>query len=359
VTSRRAAVGLVPRMAVLLALLSLGSHGGCDWFDGPLEANLTPSTRMVSCPGEVAAGDDVTLEWEGTDVDGSVVEYRWSFDDSTGTGGTAVTLEDVAEGEHVFEVSAVDDDGDEDPSPAVCEFTASDPGGLVGRVVLAEFLTTLPCGNCPNAEAALDMVVDEYGADSLVVIAYHDHQGPDPIWTEEIVDRILWYTEASGDDGATYGQYPAVIFDGDLDRTVTGAATVEGAASDYRLEIDNRKTYGSPVTVSIEGSLSAGRGDVTVRVIVRDPLTAGTYVLRTVVTEDDILAFSHDFGFSARDILDDEPLTVAVVGDSAVVQRSFAVDASWEVDNLDVVAFVQNDDTKEVLQAAHLGAGGQ
>ncbi|MBD3347781.1 MAG: hypothetical protein GF400_01135 [Candidatus Eisenbacteria bacterium] len=346
----------IARVGVLLALLSIGSSGGCDWFADPMEANVLPSTSMTACPQDVTAGDDVLLEWRGSDIDGSVVEYRWSYDErSSGTtSDTTLTFEDVELGEHRFEVAAVDDDGDEDPTPAVCEFTATEGSGLVGRVVLAEFMTTLPCANCPNAEDALDMMIEEYGADSLCIVAYHDHQGPDPLWTEEILDRMHWYTDVPGDP-LEFGAWPAVIFDGDTDRPVVGAQTVSGVATDYRLEIDYRKSFGSPLTLAVSGEIEAGSGNVSVSVRVRDTLGAGTYVLRTIVIEDDIEFLGHDFGFSARDILDDEPLTLAAVGDSAVVERSFTVDPGWAIENMDVIAFVQNDDTREVLQSARLG----
>jgi hypothetical protein len=145
-----------------------------------------------------------------------------------------------------------------------------------------------------------------------------------------------------------------VIVDGGIDRIILGAESVEQAEGEYRIEIDYRRGFGSPVTVGLSGEIDGGRGEVTVRVMVHDALPAGDYVLRTVVIEDDIIALSHDFGFSARDILDDEPLTVSAVGDSAVVQRSFDVDPSWAVENMDVIAFVQNDDSKEILQSGRL-----
>ncbi len=349
---------LIPRLAALAALLSIASSGGCDWFADPMEANLAPTTTITTCPSDVTAGDDVTFEWTGSDIDGTVVEYRWSFDDTTtgSTEETSLVVEDVAEGDHTFEVAAVDDDGDADLTPAVCEFTANAAGGLVKRVVLAEFLTTQPCTNCPNAETALAEALDEYGADSLCIISYHAGQFPtDPVATPETVARIDWYEE---EPGVPEGQFPIVIFDGDCERAVVGAATVGGALSNYEIEINQRKSIGSPVTVDLSGGVDGSGGDVTARVHVRDPLEAGTYVLRTVVIENFVSLGGpyHDYGYVARDILDDTPLTVSAVGDSAVVQMDFSVDSSWDVDELDVIAFVQNDDTKEVLQAGRLNA---
>jgi hypothetical protein len=96
-------------------------------------------------------------------------------------------------------------------------------------------------------------------------------------------------------------------------------------------------------------------GSVTVTVKVRESLTTTANVLRVVVIEDDVIAAAHEYDFVARDLLDDEPLSVAAVGDSAVVTRTITVDSSWNVNNMDVIAFVQDDLTKEVLQSIRSG----
>jgi hypothetical protein len=141
-----------------------------------------------------------------------------------------------------------------------------------------------------------------------------------------------------------------VFFDGL--RYVQTAPTVPWATTAYRAEIDLRRASGSPLSVELSGDV--GAGNVTVKVKVRDQLSGGSKVLRTVVIEDDVLFAGDRFDFVARDILEDEPLTVAATGDSAVVTRTFAVGPSWNVANLDVVAFVQDDSTKEILQAGRL-----
>jgi len=341
--------------AALLALTVIGNSGGCDWFSDPSGANVAPDTWMTTCPGtgQVTAGEDVSLAWEGDDPDGTVVGFVWTYDDTTSgeTPEVSVTINGVAAGNHRFEVAAVDDDGGVDPSPAECEFTASVAGHLVRPVVVAEFVTTLACVNCPNAEEALDIVLEEYGADSLVIVSYHDCTQIDPVATEETVARIHWYTDSTG---VPEGQHPIVIFDGDHTRPVIGAESVSSAAADYRIEIDHRRTFERRLTVVVSGEIAAVRADITVKVRVEDALPAGDYVLRTVVIEDDVEASGHVFGFVARDILDDEPLAVSAVGDSAVVEMSFAVDPSWDVDDMDVIAFVQDDSTKEILQGGRL-----
>ena len=340
----RVAGGAAVAVSALVAVVA-----GCDWFDEPVDANLLPDTTMEQCPpAGLLAGEDALVRWSGDDPDGAVAKYEWTLDDTLSGETTAVemTIEDVEEGDHVLAVAAVDEDGDADPTPAVCEFSAGPPGGFVPRVVLAELLTTRPCINCPNAEAGLNTVLAEYGADSLCVIAYHDLAPPaDPFATAETVARIDWYM------GASWASWPNVIFDGAGE--VLGAESAAAAAAAYRAQIDARKAVGSPVSMRIAGS--PGSGSVTVTVKVREALTTTANVLRVVVVEDDLIAAAHEYDFVARDLLDEEPLSVAAVGDSAVVTRSVVVAPEWNQSNLDVIAFVQDDLTKEVLQSVRLG----
>jgi hypothetical protein len=64
--------------------------------------------------------------------------------------------------------------------------------------------------------------------------------------------------------------------------------------------------------------------------------------------------FADIYDFVARDLLEDEALEIAAMGDSVLVERVFPIDAAWTVDNLDVVAFIQDIDSREVLQAVRL-----
>ncbi len=336
---------------IALTVVWIAAQGGCDWFADPVEINLLPWVTITGCPsgGEVVAGDDVTFEWASGDYDGTIVEFEWSYDDTV-TGATeddALTVEDVAEGDHVFIIVAIDDKDDESP-PDTCLFAVGTAGGLVDRNVLVEFITTFACVNCPFGEEALNNLMDEYGADRLCVIAYHDDT---QVGTDEMIARIDWYTDNPDFPGGEVS-YPIAVFDGG--RIVEGSASVSTAQVNYELEIELRRAIDSPLSMRLTGDLSGARASLTAKVRVMDPLPDGTYVLRTVVLENDI-NFAHElFPFVARDILNDVPFTLATVGDSVEVAYDVTIDASWNPANLDAIAFVQNDDTMEIVQSARL-----
>jgi hypothetical protein len=219
------------------------------------------------------------------------------------------------------------------------------------RTVMMELLTTRVCVNCWKAEEAIALLRTSYGPFRPCVVAYHDYPGPDPVATEETVARIDWYT-ADPEFAQYEDQYPLMICDGES--AVLGAPTVAQAYAEYQQDFLARKAVGSPVTIRVEGSIAARDGDVDITVKVVDPMPIGPNVLRVVVTEDEVVAAPDTFRFVARDLLEDEPLLISAVGESVVINKTFTVDPGWNVNKMDVVAFVQDDSTKEILQSAAL-----
>ena len=181
--------------------------------------------------------------------------------------------------------------------------------------------------------------------DHFSVVSYNDV--PHSLSSPETDARIEWYTGSPD-----VPPMPIVIFDGDWDDHVQGATDSTSAAAVYRQRIDEKRLAGSPLSLSVGGDMS--RGAVTAAVKVRSDLTGGPNVLRAVVVEDDVFADLEEHIYATRDILEDEVLAVAAAGDSAFVERSFAIEPEWNVDNLDVIVFVQDDATKEILQSGRL-----
>ena len=320
--------------------------------------NLPPATELIDCPdAEVDEGDDLLFRWIGTDVDGVVVGYEWSFNgaDWVETEGDSALIEAVDVGEHSFEVRAIDDKGDVDPAPPECSFTALAVGELVDRVVLVEMITTRTCGNCPKAEEALNNLLVTWGRPNLSVVAYHDWRAGNPasdlLGTEETVARIQWYTLDPTFPGRP-GWWPTVIFDGL--RIVEGAETVEGAEADYTVEIEMREAVGSPVRITVDGEVSGSGGTVRAGVKATGRLPAGPLVARCVVIEDHVLQYTTYYDFVARRVLEDRPLTIADIGDSTSAEWTFPVDEAWNLERVDVVVFVQNDDGREIIQSGRL-----
>ena len=333
----------------IVALVAFALAGGCDWFNDPSQINLPPETTMTACPSSlVPPGDDVTIEWEGSDPDGYVVEYRWTFDDTLGgtTTETDTLIIGVEEGTHTFTVASVDNDGEVDASPAECTFTAS-LGDYVERMVLCELLTTKYCPNCWVADYALVRSLHEFGRENLSVVSYHYSPPPDPLNTEEVSDRCDWYYTFF----SIATVFPVTIFEGLT--ADDGAADTTSTILAYGMQIEARQAIGSPVSIELDGEIDGGRGSVNATVRVHHQLTGGPHTLRMMVVEDGIDDGAHIVNFVVRDILEEEPLVVSAPGDFISVTRDFVI-GDWNPQNLDLIAFVQDDTSAEILQSGRL-----
>jgi hypothetical protein len=345
------------RAAIAIALVAgLLGLTECDWFE---EVNSPPAIELrTGCPswGDVVDGDSVTFAWTASDFDGEVVGYEWSYDGSVwvATSAESAVIQDVSAGEHTFRVLARDNTGDISAEPAECSFTALPEG--VDRVVLVEVFTTNICKNCKNAEGALGNLLVEMGTDNLTVVAYHDKPpdapNSDGLATDETDARIGWYTT---DPNYFPEAWPVAVFDGL--RPLLGAENVEAATSLYRFEIADRLALVSPIRLGLTGEIEQTGGSVVARVEAAGRLSGNPLVLHLVLIEDDVSYngyFAKVFDFVARDILNDYPLTLAAIGDTARVDTTFSISERWLAAKMDVIAFVQDTSTREVIQAARL-----
>jgi len=348
------------KLLTVLLLASSLTPAGCDWFEAQVSANVPPATEIMDCPGsEVDEGQSIVFRWTGSDIDGDVVGYEWTLDGDSWfyTEDDSAFIEKIGAGRHSFSVRSVDDRGDVDPAPPVCEFAALAVGERLDRVVLIELFTTRTCANCANAEAALNELLDVMGRDSLCVVAYHDRSpgapGADPLATDETVARIDWYTDDPSFPGRA-NWWPTATFDGIY--VAEGAQFVDQTREEYDLLIGLRERSPSPLELALSGEFSAGAGHIEVVVKARGRLPEGALVLRAVVVEDHVFQPPSLVDFVARRIRDDEILGIAEIGDSSYVGWDFEIDEDWNLSNLDVIVIVQNDSNREVLQSRRLVA---
>ncbi len=123
--------------AMLALMVAVALLSGCSKQDpGGVRQNLPPETTLafVSDAGDTTDAR-VHLRWFGTDPDGEVVGYfaRWDTLDWFSVFVTdsvfVLTVRDSSDSSasycaHTFSVKSVDNDGEEDPTPATVTFTA-------------------------------------------------------------------------------------------------------------------------------------------------------------------------------------------------------------------------------------------
>jgi hypothetical protein len=216
------------------------------------------------------------------------------------------------------------------------------------RNVLVEAYTQWNCAPCASNTPYLDAFQSAHW-DSLCVIRYHGWwpgANNDPMYlanTVECSNRIRYYS-VSG------------VPDGDMDGTYLHIFPYSPAETQFGVPYYTRLNKGTPLGIHVTDSRIAGdtiKSDITINVI--SPLSAGNYRLRVCAVER-IRSYSGGTNgeTSFKDIFRKMyPDTNGVAIPTAVGTYNYTYkykrDAAWIDSLMYTVAFIQNDNTKEVL----------
>jgi hypothetical protein len=214
------------------------------------------------------------------------------------------------------------------------------------RMVLGESYTNTSCVSCPPADTMLDRLAIT-DSTYLAVIRYHNQlpSNSDPFYIFNIPDVTVRnnYYNVGGDpffqidgtvNGGTYGFWASLI---NTERSVT---------SELEITLSGRYLH-----FPAEGSLY-------VRIHVQSDPGLANCRLRVALTEDDIYYYApngittHNQTF--RDMLpspDGQPITLTV-GQTIIDTIRFSTVSPEVIDNLNLIAFVQSDFNKRVVQCA-------
>lgn len=242
------------------------------------------------------------------------------------------------------------------------------------RGVLVELFTGAQCPPCVAADLAFDAVEKTYAPADVILLQYHLHiPGPDPLTNEDNVSRSRYY------DDEVEGT-PTVLFNGKL------GAGGGGAVDDAK---DKYKAYRDVIDPLLEKSpgvklkaKAVRKGDkIDISAEASDLETPGEKVrLRLALVEEQVkytggnnLRFHHRVvralpggadGLALKDKTGKQEITVDLGHLKESLNKylnEFGKKASFpstsrplDLKNLYVVAFVQNDATKEVLQAVQV-----
>jgi tetratricopeptide (TPR) repeat protein len=161
------------------------------------------------------------------------------------------------------------------------DFKPAGPGkkGAAGRVVLAELFTGAECGPCVAADQAFDHLINVYQRESLAVLEYHLHiPGPDPLTNADTEARAKYY-EVRGT--------PTAVFQGN--RSLMGGGPKAMARDRYGLYsflIDQALDAAPEAKVEVSGEL---KGSVlAVRASVESGATARDLKLRVALVQESV-----------------------------------------------------------------------
>lgn len=211
------------------------------------------------------------------------------------------------------------------------------------RVMVIEDVTATWCQYCPGAARGIDEL-DFRAFDSVVCIAYHSSSS-DPYYNAAAATRYSYYAITG---------YPTVKLDGSFG--VIGGVHTGTMYPTYRDYFDTRRSVASPLEIEATTTYDSTSRQGQLTAVLRN--TTGSPVsgqLQVVVVENHIAypwQGMDSLQYVERTMLPSasgEAVTIPA-SDSLVKTRDFTLTSGWVADNCEIVVFVQNNSTKEILQ---------
>ena len=220
----------------------------------------------------------------------------------------------------------------------------------VPRTVLLETFTNVSCAGCSDANLVTKQVVDSLGNNAVLNVQFHLNwpESADPFYLANMknnFNRSLYYDITSAPDLRTNGI--DTPFPGDYDGLVAAITEHHDRLSPLRVAVTHT-LVGADLTV-----------DVGVKAVAVPP---DSELLLHVALVDELEHFDTppgdngetDFHWSMRTLLPSFNGTTFTIGegDSLTFTLPATLNAAWLHDDLQVLAWVQDFDSFEVLQAA-------
>jgi hypothetical protein len=212
-------------------------------------------------------------------------------------------------------------------------------------MVVLEIVTGTWCGYCPGAAmGAEDLVAN---GKNVAVIEYHDM---DEYTNPYGVTRKAYYGILG---------LPTAEFDGTIEEI--GGSHDESLYPIYLPIYEQRIAVPSPFTIDIEGT-NSGLSEYEINITVTKVATVGStdLTLHLVLTESEIpeeWQNQDELNYVERSMCPDQYGTALDFSSNDVneVTLNFTMDPSWVNEHCEVVAFVQDNSTKEILQGSKKG----
>ncbi len=146
---------------------------------------------------------------------------------------------------------------------------------------------------------------------------------------------------------------PHLRFNGGAPLIGAGTDVIDGSV--YEPIILNLLGQATPVKMNISSfSFTSGEAHVTIDLALEDDLDNPSQTqLQIAIVEDHLTYGGSDYHNITRDLLPSQVLPISLAGQAQQVTLNFTPDPTWNVANLRLIAFVQDDATKEVIQSCN------
>lgn len=219
------------------------------------------------------------------------------------------------------------------------------------QVVLVEHFTNTGCGPCATYNPGIHSVLNSMTRDTVIKISYH------PWWPSSSDPFYLWNTSEITARTNYYGvnAVPDIFVDYTLQPDPSATTTL-------RSNIRSRYNTPSPCTIAVSAvPVSSTQIRFAATVTAESNMTTSNYRLYAMLITD-LVTYASPPGSNGETSFPDpfrdaypnanpgQPFTIAA-GQSYTMENYLNCSASWNYNDLTVIAFVQNSTTKEILQA--------
>lgn len=247
----------------------------------------------------------------------------------------------LAQNTYSYDVKAVYDEGLSDGAGPLEVIVYE---GVDRELVILEIATGTWCQYCPGAAMGADDLVNN--GQNVGVIEYHYN---DDYTTDESAYRLQNYYGVLG--------YPQSYFDGII--SYTGGSNTTSLYDEFLLRYESRIEIPSLYTIDayyINTSENNFEVVINVEMVDEYPGSTDEIVVQVVLTESHIpeswQGGLEEVNFVCRDMIPDHigtPINLTT-GNSQEVTHEFIIPSDYESDNLELVVFLQNNNTHEILQ---------
>jgi hypothetical protein len=218
------------------------------------------------------------------------------------------------------------------------------------KYVLIEHFTNASCAPCASHNPIFDSTITKKNIGNIIHVSYHTvWPGVDPMNAynqQDVADRVLYYSIT----GVPHIQINGSKWDG-----MPAGVTQE--------LIDAEASEGSPLRIYISETGDNVTRNVKIVIYTLMEVPQSIYRLRGLVVEKEINyypppgsngeTYFPDVYRKSFTTINGTLFTPAEVGDSIVFEYSYNIDAqTWKPENIYSVAFVQDETTKEVINAS-------
>ena len=243
-------------------------------------------------------------------------------------------------------------------SPTPLQVTIA--GGNQRSFVVFEVFTGVNCSYCPRSAKALDELIDE-GKD-IISIDYHNSWSEDEFITPYTQNMADYYMPLSGQDPATYGS-PYSIYNGGLQSA--GAAEVDAQKASYETFYNEEINVPSVYTIGLtadQTSTSPYKFNINIDIEETFPYFLDETRMMVVLTESDI---AYSWGSApalsvlngvTREMYPSASGTTLDFSTSTTFNTTIPVEvaSTWDVDNCDIVVYIQNVATGNIQEASKI-----